>query len=137
MARTKYTFKDVKIGDTVISKAWPSLVTSVVTVITTNNTVGEIVAIKSYQYLNDKLARKANASQAMLIDLMPFNFDRVRHNDVWYATLTIAVQNESIKKPTYYLESIDLNEVKEIVGDPTEENKKESFIKKIKKLFKR
>jgi hypothetical protein len=33
MARTKYTFKDVKIGDTVI---------------TTNNTVGEIVAIKSY-----------------------------------------------------------------------------------------
>ena len=30
MARTKYTFKDVKIGDTVI---------------TTNNTVGEIVAI--------------------------------------------------------------------------------------------
>ena len=122
MARTKYTFKDVKIGDTVI---------------TTNNTVGEIVAIKSYQYLNDKLARKANASQAMLIDLMPFNFDRVRHNDVWYAALTIAVQNESIKKPTYYLESIDLNEVKEIVGDPAEENKKESFIKKIKNWFKR
>ena len=68
---------------------------------------------------------------------MPFNFDRVRHNDVWYATLTIAVQNESIKKPTYYLESIDLNEVKEIVGDPTEENKKESFINKIKNYFKR
>lgn len=44
MAKNKINFSDLKIGDHVL---------------TTNNKVGEIIALKSYAYLNDKISKKA------------------------------------------------------------------------------
>lgn len=116
--RSKYSFDDVKIGDTIV---------------TTANETGVVVAIKSYAYLNDKLQRKADGNK-MIIDLLPFANDDAKHKDVWYSTLTIAVKDKQVKeKDMYYLEGIDFIEIKEIVRDMS--NVKVTLLDKIKKVL--
>lgn len=97
MAKKKFSYSDFKIGDKVL---------------TTSGDTGIIVAIKSIEYINDKLLRKS-ALDKTLIDIAPFKFDSIRHRDIWYSVLTLAVIDTSVKNnPLYYLQSIDVNEVK-------------------------
>ena len=115
----KYTYNDFHIGDTVI---------------TTNNDEGVIVAIKSIAYLNDKIIRKSKSDKT-IIDLMPFNYDNTRHKGTWYSVLTLAIQDKSVKTPTYYLEAVDFMEVKKIVSSTDEAQPKLTLWQKIKKIF--
>lgn len=76
-----------------------------------------------------------------LIDIAPFKFDSVRHNDIWYSVLTLAVPDLTVKNnPVYYLEGIDINEVKEIIHPEDKfiqkQNILEKILEKIKTLFK-
>jgi hypothetical protein len=78
-------------------------------VLTTNNKIGEVIAIKSYAYLNDKIVKKAHPSEEA--NELPFKFDNNRHNGVWYATITVAIEDESKNVPTYYTENVDFIEI--------------------------
>lgn len=98
MARTKYNFSDIKIGDTIL---------------TTNNQIGEIIAIKSYAYLNDKFLRKT--MDKVNQETAPFKFNNNRQNGIWYSAITIAIEDKNTKYPTYHLEGIDFIEIKEII----------------------
>lgn len=95
---TKYTFDDLKIGDQII---------------TTSNEIGTIIALKSYAYLNDKMLRKANQTNQIVVEMMPFHNDNTKHDDVWYSCVTISVEDKI--KSTYYIEAIDLIEIKEVL----------------------
>ena len=116
MLKTKISFQDVKIGDMVL---------------TTNNKIGEIIAIKSYAYLNDKIAKKTLPS--VEAKELPFKFDNNRHNGVWYATVTVAIEDKSKSIPTYYTENLDFIEIKKLL----KEEPKKSLFDKIKNIFKR
>lgn len=120
MLKTKISFQDIKIGDMVL---------------TTNNKIGQVIAIKSYAYLNDKIAKK---SQKMgILDEESdqiFKFDNVRHNGVWYATITVAIEDKSKSVPTYYTENLDFIEIRKIIKD-NKSKQVEMFIKKLKNIF--
>ena len=53
MAKSKFSFSDIKIGDLVL---------------TSNNQIGEVIALKSYAYLNDKILLEHNNQ---IFDLHP------------------------------------------------------------------
>lgn len=115
----KISFSDLKIGDFVL---------------TTNNQVGEVIALKSYAYLNDKIAKKAKRKDELTTEeLKSFKFDNTRHNGIWYAVVTIAIEDKSKNKPTYFTENIDFIEIQKIIKDSDE---KESIINKIRNIFK-
>lgn len=120
MTKTKISFQDIKIGDLVL---------------TTNNKIGEVIAIKSYAYLNDKIAKKSQKMGVLDEDLdQSFKFDNVRHNGVWYATITVAIEDKTKDVPTYYTENLDFIEIQKIVKDEKTKNTK-SFIKKLKNIL--
>ena len=116
MTKPKISFQDIKIGDMVL---------------TTNNKIGEVIAIKSYAYLNDKIAKKTLPSEEAK-DLS-FKFDNNRHNGIWYATLTVIIEDTSKNIPTYYTENLDFIEIKKLL----KEQSKKSLFDKIKNIFKR
>lgn len=97
----KFTFDDVKIGDKVV---------------TVNDDVGIVVAIKSYAYINDKFVRQQGHIKP-LIDLTPFVFDETKHKEVWYGAVTLAVKDPKITKPTYHLVGIDFDDIQSINKD--------------------
>lgn len=116
MIKTKISFQDIKIGDMVL---------------TTNNKIGEVIAIKSYAYLNDKIAKKSLPSEEA--NDLSFKFDNVRHNGVWYATITVAIEDKTKDVPTYYTENLDFIEIQKLL----KEESKKSLFDKIKNIFKR
>ena len=65
MTKTKISFQDIKIGDMVL---------------TNNNKIGEVIAIKSYAYLNDKIAKKSLPQEEAI--QLPIKVDNTRHNGV-------------------------------------------------------
>ena len=116
MSKTKISFQDIKIGDIVL---------------TTNNKIGEVIAIKSYAYLNDKIAKKSLPSEEA--NKLPFNFDNNRHKGIWYATITVIIEDKSKNIPTYYTENLDFIEIRKLL----KEESKKSLFDKIKNIFKR
>lgn len=118
MAKIKYGFNDIKIGDQIL---------------TTTDNIGTVIAIKSYAYLNDKFFRKSNIPDTLLIDLMPFQNDNIRHKGIQYAVITIVIKDNKYDNE-YYIEHIDFNEIKEVVRDMS--NVKVTIWDKIKKLLK-
>jgi len=113
MSKSRFNFSDIKIGDLVL---------------TTNNKIGEIIALKSYAYLNDKITKKSRKSSE---NDESFKFDNNRHNGIWYSAITIAIEDPSANVPTYYTECLDFIEIKEIIKHaPTE-----SVLSKIKKYL--
>ncbi len=119
MSKTKISFQDIKIGDLVL---------------TTNNKIGEVIAIKSYAYLNDKIAKKSQKMGVLDEDLdQSFKFDNVRHNGVWYATITVAIEDKTKAIPTYYTENLDFIEIRKIIKD---DKKSLTIIDKIRNIFK-
>ena len=100
-------------------------------VLTTNNKIGEVIAIKSYAYLNGKIAKKSLPTEEA--SELPFKFDNNRHNGVWYATLTVIIEDKSKSIPTYYTENLDFIEVQKLL----KEQSKKSLFDKIKNIFKR
>jgi len=60
----KYNFNNVKIGDRIL---------------TDDGKTGKVVMIRSYAYINDLVMRNAADIDTILIDLLPFKFDNVRH----------------------------------------------------------
>lgn len=116
MTKLKISFQDIKIGDMVL---------------TTNNKIGEVIAIKSYAYLNDKIAKKSQKMGVLDEDLNQiFKFDNVRHNGVWYATITVAIEDKTKAIPTYYTENLDFIEIQRILNSENK-NQKISFLDKI------
>ena len=114
MSKTKISFQDIKIGDLVL---------------TTNNKIGEVIAIKSYAYLNDKIAKKSQKMGVLDKDLdQTFKFDNVRHNGIWYATITVAIEDKAKEVPTYYTENLDFIEIRKVLNN---EKSKISFLNKI------
>ena len=114
MSKTKISFQDIKIGDMVL---------------TTNNKIGEVIAIKSYAYLNDKIAKKSQKMGVLDKDLdQTFKFDNVRHNGIWYATITVAIEDKAKEVPTYYTENLDFIEIRKVLNN---EKSKISFLNKI------
>lgn len=117
----KFSFDNVKIGDKVL---------------TTNNEIGIVVALKSLSYLNDKLQRKADKNPLTLMDLNPFLIDDVRHKGIWYSTVTIAVLDKTSKYERYYLEGIDFMEISKILHKDVEQLQQHTtLLQKIKNLF--
>lgn len=117
MIKIKFTFNDIKIGDIVL---------------TTNNKIGEVIALKSYAYLNDKFEKKSKKPEE--ID-STFKFDSTRHQGIWYSAVTIAIEDKDANVPTYYTESIDLIEIKKILQD--EKTIKITWLDRIKNIFKK
>lgn len=116
MSKIKISFQDIKIGDMVL---------------TTNNKIGEVIAIKSYAYLNDKIAKKSQKMGGLDEDLVqPFKFDNVRHNGVWYATITVAIEDKTKAIPTYYTENLDFIEIQKVLNNKNK-NQEISFLNKI------
>ena len=116
MLKTKISFQDIKIGDMIL---------------TTNNKIGEVIAIKSYAYLNDKITKKSQKMGVLDEDLdQSFKFDNVRHNGVWYATITVAIEDKTKDVPTYYTENLDFIEIQKILNNENK-NQKISFLNKI------
>ena len=114
MSKIKISFQDIKIGDLVL---------------TTNNKIGEVIAIKSYAYLNDKIAKKSQKMGVLDKDLdQTFKFDNVRHNGIWYATITVAIEDKAKEVPTYYTENLDFIEIRKVLNN---EKSKISFLNKI------
>ena len=119
MSKTKISFQDIKIGDLVL---------------TTNNKIGEVIAIKSYAYLNNKIAKKSQKMGILDENLdQPFKFDNIRHNGVWYATITVAIEDKTKAIPTYYTENLDFIEIQKIIKD---DEKSLTIIDKIRNIFK-
>ena len=116
MTKTKISFQDIKIGDMVL---------------TNNNKIGEVIAIKSYAYLNDKIVKKSLPQEEAI--QLPFKVDNTRHNGVWYATLTVIIEDKSKGVPKYYTENLDFIEVRKLL----KEEPKKSLFDKIKNIFKR
>lgn len=115
MSKTKISFQDIKIGDIVL---------------TTNNKIGEVIAIKSYAYLNDKIAKKSQKTGILNENLdQTFKFDNIRHNGIWYAVITVAIEDKTDKFPTYYTENLDFIEIQKIFNNNP--NKKNTFLNKI------
>lgn len=113
----KINFSDLKIGDYVL---------------TTNNKVGEVIALKSYAYLNDKIAKKACPDEYESNDgKTPFKFDNTAHNGVWYSVVTVAIEDTSASTPTYYTEGLDFIEIKEILKNQEERKSNIGFLKKL------
>ena len=96
----QFSFSDIKIGDLVL---------------TTNNKIGEVIAIKSYAYLNDKILKKSLSSENAKD--IPFKFDGTRHNGIWYATITVAIEDKTKNVPTYYTENLDFIEIQKILNN--------------------
>ncbi len=118
MAKQKFSFSDLKIGDLVL---------------TTNNKVGEVIALKSYAYLNDKISKKANKDKDKN-NKKPFIVDNNRHNGVWYSAVTVMIEDENAETPTYYTEGLDFIEIREILNQkPTHF---QSILNKIKNYLK-
>lgn len=120
MFKSKIGFQDLKIGDLVL---------------TTNNQVGEVIAIKSYAYLNDKFEKKAQKKEKLELspdELKSFKFDNSRHSGIWYSTVTVAIEDKTASIPTYYVENLDFIEIQKIIKD----EKNISFLDKLKKIFK-
>lgn len=115
--RTKLDFSDLKIGDIVL---------------TTNNKVGEIIALKSYAYLNDKIQKKAEKNIFNKETKKQFKFDNTRHSGIWYSTVTVAIEDETAEIPTYYTENLDFIEIRELIKP----KKNSKLIDKIKNIFK-
>lgn len=116
MLKTKISFQDIKIGDMVL---------------TTNNKIGEVIAIKSYAYLNAKIAKKSQKMRVLEDDLdQSFKFDNVRHNGIWYATITVAIEDKSKNVPTYYTENLDFIEIQRVLNNKNK-NQKTSLLNKI------
>lgn len=119
MTKTRISFQDIKIGDMVL---------------TTNNKIGEIIAIKSYTYLNDKITKKSQKMGVIKEDLdQSFKFDNIRHNGVWYATVTVAIEDKTKSIPTYYTENLDFVEIRKIIKN---DKKSLTIIDKIRNIFK-
>ena len=117
MAKNKINFSDLKIGDYVL---------------TTNNKVGEIIALKSYAYLNDKIDKKACPDEYESKDgKKPFKFDNTAHNGVWYSVVTVAIEDTSASTPTYYTEALDFIEIREILKNHDERKNSGGLLKKL------
>ena len=118
MSKIKISFQDIKIGDLVL---------------TTNNKIGEVIAIKSYAYLNDKITKKSQKMEILDEDLdQSFKFDNIRHNGVWYATITVAIKDKTKVIPTYYTENLDFIEIQKIIKD---DKKPLTIIDKIRNIY--
>lgn len=116
----KYKLQDIQIGDTVV---------------TNTKSTGKVIAVCSYSYLNDRYIRQQSLNQGdpLLIDLMPFKFDETRHQGMWYQSVIISTTDNRSKKPIYYLEGIDVTDIREVI----KADKPESLWQKIKKFFKK
>ena len=114
---TKFNFSDIKIGDLVL---------------TTNNKIGEVIALKSYAYLNNKFEKKSNPENTdeKEAEKPVFKVDNTRHNGVWYSAITVIIEDKDAGVPTYYEEGLDFIEIREIIKH--DENKKESWFDKLK-----
>lgn len=116
--KSRINFSDLKIGDLVL---------------TSNNKIGEIIALKSYAYLNNKINKKSQIDSQNNNEKKTFKLDNSRHNGVWYATVTVAIEDEKSKVPQYYIENLDFIEIKKIINN---ESKTQSFFNKIIKTIK-
>jgi len=119
----KYKWKDIKIGDTVL---------------TNDGIKGKIIMIRSYAYINDKIIRCATDISTILIDFMPFKYDNVRHKGIEYPAITIAAEVTEYEHKTYYIVDIDFNDIKAIITDDTEITEVRStnrFLKSLKNFL--
>ena len=116
--KSRINFSDLKIGDLVL---------------TSNNKIGEIIALKSYAYLNNKIDKKSQIDSQNNDEKKTFKLDNSRHNGVWYATVTVAIEDEKSKVPQYYIENLDFIEIKKIISN---DSKTQSFFNKIIKTIK-
>lgn len=113
----KFSFSDFKIGDLVL---------------TTNNKVGEIIALKSYAYLNNKFEKKSNPENVNndKSEKEYFKVDNTRHSGVWYSAVTVIIEDKDANIPTYYVEGLDFIEIKEIIKNG--KTPKTSWLEKLK-----
>lgn len=120
MAKKKITFDDIKIWDKVV---------------TIDDEIGYIISINSVEFLNDKIIRD-NSLESTLIDIAPFKVDKVRHKNVFYNTITLAIIDQSRETELLYVDYRDINEIKEVYKKDEPVVIKTSIFKKIKLLLK-
>lgn len=122
--KLKYKITDIQIGDTII---------------TTAGVKGEVVSLLSYSYLNDKFLRQQqyekNNNEPLLLDLMPFKNDNIRHQGIWYQNLIISTCDPNAKKPVFHLEGVDISDIQNIIKPNSDIPIKKSFIETIKGWF--
>ena len=105
-----------------------------------NGVTGEVVALFSYSFLNDKIVREAYknvyADDLLIIDIAPFMNDNVRHRDLEYYTVVLKTCDKSVSKPIWKLIGQDVNQIKEVIVPEPKENIFLKWWSKIKQWFK-